>query len=96
MKLMKQDCLIADASNSSRLVLWEDDIGKLQSDTSYMIENITICSYNDVKYLSLSEHTAITDISNIGKISDVDRNDQLLGTAKVVKGEIIAVLKADE
>ena len=96
MKLTKQDCLIADASYSSRIVLWEADIGKLQSDTSYKIENVTIRSYNDVKYLSLSEHAVITEISDIGEIADVDRDGQILGAAKVVEGEIIAVLNADE
>ena len=38
--LLKQDCSLKDSKGSIRIVLWENDIGKLQDDTSYKLDNV--------------------------------------------------------
>ena len=94
-KLTKQDCVVADASCCSRFVLWEDDVGKLQVEKCYKIENVAVRSFMSVKYLSLSERAVIEEISDIGEVASVSNDDQLFRPGKVIEGEIVGA-KGDE
>ena len=58
--LNKQDCTLSD---SSKTVLWGDDVEKLKQGLSYELENVTIKVYDGVKYLSLSRRTVKSMIS---------------------------------
>lgn len=94
-KLQKQDCIIADASLHMRLVLWEEDVGKLQSGDSYQLENVMIQQYNMHKYLSLSGDATVTKVDDIEETETVDTESDREQEVKVLQGEIIAVLNAD-
>ena len=52
--LRKQDCTIADSSGNTRLVLWEDDIGRVEKGVSYMFDGVTVRSFQSVNYLTVS------------------------------------------
>ena len=68
--IQKQECTIADAGGTSRIVLWERDIGKMIIEMSYQIENATVRTYNGTKYLSVSETTVIVMIDDIGDVAE--------------------------
>ncbi len=53
-KLVKQECLIADVTGTTRLVLWQGDVGKLEVERCYKVGNLTVGMYLMVKYLSMS------------------------------------------
>ena len=36
-EIRKQDCVVADGSGTSRLVLWQEEIGALQVNSSYRV-----------------------------------------------------------
>ena len=69
----KQDVIVADASSTARVTLWESDIGKLTQDESYKFTNLVVRTYNREKYLSLPREGA--SIQKIEDIGDVDENE---------------------
>ena len=89
--LTKQGFTIADTTAACRGVLWEKDVGTLREEQSYKFTNVTIRTFNGVKYLSLSENAKIITVDDIGEVVDDDVEE-----GKVVKGEIIGVLTCDE
>ena len=96
-KLMKQDCKVADAGSYARIVLWQQDIGKLQPDSSYKIINITIRSFNDIKYLSLSEDAVINQVSDIGVVADVSSMDEYsAGANQVLEADLVGVWSTED
>ena len=52
--LWKQEVIVADGSASTKITLWQSDIGKLEPNQSYLIHNITVSSYRGIKSLSVS------------------------------------------
>ena len=94
--LMKQDCSLKDCKGSVRIVLWENDIGKLTEDTSYKLENVLLREYGGTKYLSVSENTIITEVSDIGDIIDSDSEDEQIEGRKCIEGEITAISNTTE
>lgn len=42
--LKKQDCVIGDASGCGRVVVWEDDVGKMEEDKSYKLVDVSVRS----------------------------------------------------
>lgn len=50
--LVKQDVTISDATGTIRLTMWQENVDKLQVGVSYKIDNLTVRSYNDTKYLT--------------------------------------------
>ena len=95
-QLNKQDCIVADTGGTCRVVLWESDIGKLAIDKSYRLENMTVRAYKDSKYLSLSDASVIIDIDNIGEIASQPDDLRTQNENKIIEGEIIAVVYAEE
>lgn len=49
-KLQKQECIIGDDGGSCRVVLWEKDIGKLELNKSYHLENVIVRMFNTFQY----------------------------------------------
>uniref|UniRef100_A0A1X7U809 Replication protein A OB domain-containing protein n=1 Tax=Amphimedon queenslandica TaxID=400682 RepID=A0A1X7U809_AMPQE len=90
-KLKKQYCILHDTNGSCRIVLWEDDIGKVEKGNCYKLINILVRQYDSVKYLSISEGTIIERIDNIELISDSE-DLQDVPQIMVAEGEISAVL----
>ena len=84
----KQDCNIADATGSCRLVLWADRVGTLKEGRSYHLKSVAVRQYKNQKYMSVLEHT--TDMENIDDIGAVDV--RCATTDKTIVGEISSVL----
>ena len=85
----KVDCLIADAAESIKIALWEDAISKVAMSKSYYFENLTVCIFNDNKYLNTNEAIIIDEIADIDKInlSSPTLEDNVV-TAKCIGVEI--------
>ena len=49
------ECLVADHTESIKLILWEDAIEKVHSSKSYHFQNLTIRIFDDNKYLNNSD-----------------------------------------
>ena len=63
-QLVKVDVAVADQSASTKLILWENNF-QLAKDHFYAINNVTVHSFNDVKYLSTSKYSTINQIEDI-------------------------------
>ncbi|CAB3981012.1 Hypothetical predicted protein [Paramuricea clavata] len=68
--LQKQDALFTDNTGTVRLVLWEKDIDRVTSGSSYKLSNVMVREYDQSKYLSLSKKSIIEQVTNI-----VERKD---------------------
>ena len=68
-ELKKQECRIADATASSKIVLWENDIDTPQDNTSYLMEGLKVRTYKGEKYLSVTRDgfsfTKMEDLEDI-------------------------------
>lgn len=42
----KQDVIISDCTNTTRLTVWEEDIGTLRVNNSYRFENVVVREFN--------------------------------------------------
>ena len=49
------ECLVADHTESIKLILWEEAIEKVHRSRSYHFQNLTVCIFNDNKYLNTNE-----------------------------------------
>ena len=65
----KVDCLIADATKSIKIALWEDAISKVAISKSYYFQNLTVRIFDDNKYLNTNEATIIDEIADIHEIN---------------------------
>ena len=65
----KVDCLIADATESIKIALWEDAISKVAISKSYYFQNLTVCIFDNNKYLNTNKATIIDEITDIDKIN---------------------------
>ncbi|SMN02645.1 hypothetical protein SPONN_1545 [uncultured Candidatus Thioglobus sp.] len=69
--LYKQDVMISDSTDTSKLTLWQESINSLQLAESYQIENLVVKSYNDVKFLSPSKYGyAALQLDDIGTVNE--------------------------
>ena len=66
-----------------------------QENKSYKLSNATVGSFNGAKYLSLGEGCDVQEIEDIGEVIDDENVASQSGSAKVVKGEIVAVIAID-
>lgn len=57
--LEKQEVLIADATGTSMLTLWQSDINKLRQGESYELKNLAIKEFNGKKHLSPPKRSAL-------------------------------------
>ena len=63
------ECLVADHTESIKLILWEDAIEKVHSSKSYHFQNLTVRIFDDNKYLNTNELTVIDEIDDIHDIN---------------------------
>ncbi len=95
--LTTQEYIIADATGAIRIMLWQEDIGKLKADHSYKISNAGLRMYQSVCYISVSENTEITGISEIGDVAERDSDDDEIDDGvKVITGQISVVVSCHE
>ncbi|KXJ05367.1 uncharacterized protein LOC110236237 [Exaiptasia diaphana] len=87
-KIYKTDCLVADNTNSMKLVIWEDLIDQIHAGESYHIKNLTIRVFDDDKYLNTNESTTIEKIEDLTDIN-LDTVDDLKDS--FITGTCIAV-----
>ena len=93
--LTKQDCVVGDSTGRCRVVLWENDVGKLNEGCCYKLTNMLVREYAHVKYLSLSESAVVNPVADIGEVASEDEDLEVEGRNQV-NGEIIAVHRVDE
>lgn len=65
----KTDVIVADLTNSAKLVLWEDIIDKVDSGKSYRFNNCKIRIFDDQKYINTNEFTKITEFEDIKNVN---------------------------
>ena len=65
----KTDVIVADHTNSAKLVLWEVIIDKVDSVKSYRFNNCKIRIFDDHKYINTNEFTKITEIEDIKNVN---------------------------
>jgi hypothetical protein len=68
-KIFKVDCIIADETDSIKLVLWEELISQVESAKSYLFRGVTSRVFDDVKYLSTNDSTIIEAKDNIANVN---------------------------
>ena len=60
---------------ANKIVLWNDDIGKLNVGSCYKLKQVTVKSYRDEKFLQFPKHGAtIEELPDIGDVSSDDVN----------------------
>ena len=96
--LRKQDCVIGDSEGCGRVVLWEEDVGKLEEGKSYKLIGLTVRSFRGINYLSAGKDSHIENVTDIGETAQLEDGDlEEKGIVrKVVEGEIDGVLYTDD
>ena len=94
--LTKQECKVADATGTIRIVLWEKKISCLQEDRCYKVENVHVKEFQGKKYLSVPDKCTIEDIDEIDDVAEMDSDDERPTAATVVEGVVKAVLSCEE
>lgn len=86
--LNKVDYIIADKFASIKLVVWEKNINVAVNKT-YLFSDISVRTFNDVKYLSTTKYTTVKEIDNLTETADVTASIQNYG--KTITGTVVAV-----
>ena len=96
--LRKQDCVVGDCDGCGRVVLWEEDVGKMEEGRSYKLRGVTVRSYRGVAYLSVGKDCEILSVEDIGETAEIEEGDlEEKGIVrKVVEGEIDGVMYGEE
>ena len=90
----KQDITVADNTGVCKVTLWEENIGILDTNASYMLKNFLVKEYATIKFLSMAkEGSEIHPISDIGKVKDSEEITDHIET--IVNAVIIAVIQLD-
>ena len=94
--LEKQEVLVADHSDTIRLVLWEKDVCRLEKGKSYKLSSVNTRSFKERAYLSVSDCTSITAIDDIGDVAEQDPDEEhtLVGD-DTFTGDIVSVTSVD-
>lgn len=94
--LEKQEVLVADHSDTIRLVLWEKDVCRLEKGKSYKLSSVNTRSFKERAYLSVSDCTSITAIDDIGDVAEQDPDEEhtLVGD-ETFTGDVVSVTSVD-
>ena len=65
----KADCLIADQTDSVKLVLWENIIDQIHAGKTYHFKHLRVGIFDDVKYLNTNEGTTLQEIDAFHKVN---------------------------
>ena len=57
--LNKQEAIFTDNTSSVRVVLWENDMKRVESKQCYHIRNVAVKSYGGANYLTFTKHTML-------------------------------------
>ena len=57
--------MVADCTNTIKLILWEDTIDKVRAGKSYLLQNVTVCCYDDTKFVDTNETTVVQKVDEI-------------------------------
>ena len=60
---------IADETQSMKLVLWENTINKVTTGKSYLLKHLTVCTFEDFKFVNWNESTVIHEVGDIDNIN---------------------------
>ena len=70
--LFKQGLSIADATGTTCLTLWQDNIGTLETGKSYKMEGLFPRIFNNVNYLTPPKSGSLfTPVADIGHVEEV-------------------------
>ena len=61
--LKKQETILTDETGSIRLVLWENDIQKVQSEETYMLTRSVVREFDNQPYITINKETQISKVS---------------------------------
>ena len=59
------DTIVTDDTGTIKLILWEQLIDSVHSGLSYHFSNLTICIFNDEKFVNSHELTAVEPTDDI-------------------------------
>lgn len=67
--LLKQECIVADSTGTTKIVLWERNANMFHVNSSYELKGLQVRIYQHQKYLSLSkDEFSMTAIDDIGEV----------------------------
>ena len=73
----KQDVLVSDSTGIATVTLWEENIGDLQEDSCYRLENFVIKEYASKQYIIMSRSNSyIKPIPDIGLVQGGRETDE--------------------
>lgn len=80
----KQEVEVADSSSSCKVILWEENIGKLSEHTSYRLENFVVREWGGRKYLSIIDDSKIIQVDDIEDVIKALETEIILTDVKLV------------
>lgn len=57
--------MVADRTNSIKLILWEDTVDKVSAGKSYLLENVSVRSFDDTRFVNTNETTVVQEVDEI-------------------------------
>ena len=93
---MKQDIIIGDSTGTTRLTLWEEEIGSMDEDSSYQLKGVTVRHFRGKRFLSTSKGiSCIIKADDIGSVDEQEEEDYDISdstTSTVKNAQIVGVL----
>ena len=86
--LKKVDYMIADHSGTVKMTVWERVVN-LEIGKTYNIDNVSVRTFNGVKYLTTTKYTTVNQCEDLSVIADVDLNEDNHG--KCISGSIVGI-----
>lgn len=62
-KIKKRETILTDESGMICLVLWENDIHKVQSGQTYVVEKSVVCEFDNQPYITATKKTQISKVT---------------------------------
>ena len=93
----KQDIIIGDSSATTRLTVWEKEIGSIEVKKSYQLHGMVVKEYRGTRCLSTSKDNAhIAEIDDIGAVNEEDMGfDEESSNSDVKNARIVGVDEKD-
>ena len=93
---IKQDIIIGDSTGTTRLTLWEEEIGSMDEDSSYQLKGVTVRQFRGKRFLSTSKGVScIIKADDIGSVDEQEEEDYDISdstTSTVKNAQIVGVL----
>ena len=83
----KTDAMICDDTGTIRLQLWENAIDQVQCGKSYLLENLKVKIFDDIKYVNTSVDTKVSLIEDM----EITEFSQSVFHENIIEGNIIGV-----